>query len=158
MPTCAGDAGVRAYGRAGIGCNAHVHGGCRSCWLRQGGFGAEDIYVMARVSASDLWGEPVNLGRTINSSNAVSPPDENKAVCSINDGGGKILTARDPLLWYPRQIVLSVHASCPCAMIPRGRWADSRKEPRHCLTHTRLSARPLSTSHRFFGQHAGERP
>ncbi len=35
---------------------------------RPGGFGATDIYVATRLSKDDVWSEPVNLGRDINTS------------------------------------------------------------------------------------------
>jgi hypothetical protein len=35
---------------------------------RSGGFGIDDIYVSTRASTDDLWGEPVNLGQTVNTS------------------------------------------------------------------------------------------
>ena len=36
---------------------------------RGGGLGAEDIYVTTRATTSDPWGEPVNLGPPVNTSN-----------------------------------------------------------------------------------------
>jgi hypothetical protein len=41
---------------------------------RPGGYGNFDIWVMTRPSVSDPWGEPVNLGQTVNSSHFDATP------------------------------------------------------------------------------------
>ncbi|MHC4536051.1 MAG: hypothetical protein ACYS6K_19040 [Planctomycetota bacterium] len=46
-----------------------------SSWLWPSGYGANDIWVMARASQDDPWGPPVNLGSTINSSYVEVRPD-----------------------------------------------------------------------------------
>ncbi|MBC8471236.1 MAG: protein kinase [Planctomycetes bacterium] len=38
------------------------------CSNRSGGYGGHDIYVSTRATTDDPWGEPVNLGPTVNSS------------------------------------------------------------------------------------------
>ncbi|MHC4440751.1 MAG: TolB family protein [Planctomycetota bacterium] len=41
---------------------------------RSGGHGAQDIWVSTRPTQSDPWGEPVNLGATVNSSSPERAP------------------------------------------------------------------------------------
>jgi Tol biopolymer transport system component/tetratricopeptide (TPR) repeat protein len=44
------------------------------CSNRAGGYGGQDIYMTTRATKSDLWGPPVNVGQTVNSSaNDVQP-------------------------------------------------------------------------------------
>ena len=59
---------------------------------RSGGFGDADLYVSIRASKDDPWGEPVNLGPTVNSSSEETAPSISSDgltlyFCGIRPGG-----------------------------------------------------------------------
>ncbi len=57
--------------------------------VRSGGYGRTDVYVARRATASDPWGEPVNLGPVVN-----SPYDE--TYISLSPDGLLLLFSDDP--------------------------------------------------------------
>jgi uncharacterized protein (TIGR02246 family) len=65
---------------------------------RPGGYGSADIWMTTRATKSDPWGEPVNLGPTINSSSIedspnISADDSTLYFDSMRSGGGDLWQA-----------------------------------------------------------------
>ncbi|MFC1635366.1 hypothetical protein ACFL5Z_11035, partial [Planctomycetota bacterium] len=75
---------------------------------RSGGYGAQDLYVSTRLTPSDPWGEPVNLGPTVNSSDwdyvpALSADGLSLFFCSYKRPGGE---GNDDLWLTNRETIL----------------------------------------------------
>ncbi len=92
-----------------------------SSW-RPGGYGGADIYVARRMSASDPWGEPTNLGPVVN-----SPYKE--LVCSLSPDGLLLLFVDGPApsrpggygdsdIWATRRASLSAPWQAPVNLGP----------------------------------------
>ena len=47
----------------------------RDNWRGPGGYGNYDIWVTTRATTEDAWGQPVNLGPTVNSSYSENSPN-----------------------------------------------------------------------------------
>ena len=73
---------------------------------RPGGYGGFDLWVTNRATLSDLWGPPVNLGPTVNSSNAdLYPSISSDGLLLFFDCGPASLSGPDDILVTRRATV-----------------------------------------------------
>jgi hypothetical protein len=86
---------------------------------RAGGFGSWDLWVTKRATLSDLWGPPVNLGSTINSSNAdLFPSISSDGLLLFFDYGPVSASGPDDL-WVTRRATVSDPWGLPVNLGPR---------------------------------------